>query len=909
MHELVRDHLPEKVGLRDLGEHRLKDLIRAEQIFQVTAPDLPATFPELKSLDSRSHNLPVQPTPLIGRENELSELQALLLDEDVALVTLTGPGGIGKTRLSLQTAANVLAKLGDGVFFIDLAPLRDPDLLAFTIAQTLGLREETSRSMDETLKEYLRNRQMLLVLDNFEQIVAAASIVAEFLTTCPKVKVLVTSREVLHVRGEHEYPVPTLAVPDLRHLPSMERLSHYAAVSLFIQQAITSKPKFVINNDNAPAVAEICHRLDGLPLAIELAASRIGLLPPKVMLVRLAKRLPMLTGGARDLPARQRTLRSTIDWSFELLTVAEQKLFASLSIFAKGFTLEAAEAVIGDKVRDPAISFLDRIASLADKSLLQHLDPAGEEEIPRLLMLETIREYALERLEASGKLEDLQAKHAQHYLALAEEAEPELIGAQQVTWLDRLGDEHNNLRASLRWAVEHGESEIGMRLAGAVWRFWYVRGYLSEGRRWLRRVGQQGSSLPAAVRVKTTFGSGGLAWAQGDFAQASNSFEETLALQEALGDRKGMAAAFNGLGLVALDQGDLGKAAFYLKKSLVEQRELGNEQGIAGLLNNLGRVAMEQGDFPRSKAFLAESLEISERLGDKSSAAMVLLNMGRVEHFLRNYSQATSFLERSLGMHEMLANKRGVAFAISNLAQVALAQHDAAKARPLFEKSLALHEELGDKQGISYCLSFLGMVALQQNRPEQAATTLEKGLEISRKLGDKSHVARQLDQLGQVLRFQAKFKRANVVHEEGLALAREMNLNHVVASILHEMGHIAAVQGQMKEAVDLFEKCLTLNRELGNQAGVLDCLAGLADVARMGRQLEKATRLLGAAEAMFEADDVPDRGFVENADYSRIVHAVESKLEDTAFATAWEKGRSLSMEEAIDLAMSIGHGS
>jgi predicted ATPase/class 3 adenylate cyclase len=575
--ELVKQHLPDGVSLRDLGEHRLKDLQRPGRVYQLVIAGLPADFPSLKSLDNRPNNLPLQLTQLIGREQEVVTALNFLQLEEVRLLTLTGPGGTGKTRLALQVAAELSEAFSDGVYFVNLAPFSDPELVVPAIAQTLDIKEIADQTLLNLLKASLHPKHVLLLLDNFEQVVGAAVYVAELLAACPILKVIVTSRAALHVRGEQECAVPPLAVPNPKHLPDLVTLSQYEAVALFIQRAQAVKPEFQVTNANAPAVAEICIRLDGLPLAIELAAARIKVLPPQALLVRLGQRLTVLTGGARDAPARQQTLRNTIEWSYDLLHVVEQRLFRLLSVFVGGCTLEAVEAVC-EALGDERGKVFEGVASLIYKSLVQQGEQEGEE--PRFMMLETIREYGLECLATSGELEVAWQAHALYYLSLAEKAEPNLEGQQQAEWLERLEREYDNLRATLKWCLERGELghsiEMALRLAGALWRFWEVRGHWSEGWNFLEQALERSKGGAILVQLKALKAAAHLAYVRSDIDRAEALSEECLARCLELGDRVGIAFSLRLLGLIAWWRYNFAVASSRTEESLALFRGLGN---------------------------------------------------------------------------------------------------------------------------------------------------------------------------------------------------------------------------------------------------------------------------------------------------------------------------------------------
>jgi predicted ATPase/class 3 adenylate cyclase len=852
---LVEYDLPAGVSLRDLGEHRLKDLQRPERLYQVLISDLPADFAPLKTLDSRSHNLPVQPTPLIGRERVSAAACTLLRRADVRLLTLTGPGGTGKTRLGLQVAADLLEDFEHGVYFVPLAAIRDPALVASSIARTLGIQEKAGQLLLESLQESLQDKQMLLLLDNFEQVVAAAQLVAEVLAACPRLKCLVTSRVVLRLSGEHEFPVPPLELPDPRRLPTVDTLSQYAAVELFIQRALAVRPDFRVDNANAPAVAEICVRLDGLPLAIELAAARIKLFPPQAILPRLGRRLELLRGGARDMPERHQTLRHAIAWSYDLLEGGEQVLFRRLAVFARGCTLEAVEAVcqaVHDSAVGPeqSLEVLDGVASLVDKSLLRQQEQASGE--PRFRMLETIREYGLECLTASGEEPAVRRTHADYYLALAEAAEPALAGPAQTTWLERLEAEHDNLRAALRWAEEGGEAEIGLRLAGALCQFWLMRGHLREGQERLARLLRLAGASPyTATRAKALTRAGHLADNLSDYAAAHAFFEESLAIWRELGDKGGIAAALNDLGWVAGHRNNPTTARALSEESLAIWRELRDKGGIATSLRNLWHVAYYQGEYVAAYALGQESLGLRQELGDKRGIAFELGGLGRTAHRQGDYKRATALLEEALALFRDMGMKQLFAWASTHLAEVVHDQGNDERATALLEESLTLFRDIGHQYGPALTLSVLGTVAHAQGDDERAVA----------------------------------------LYEESLGLWTAIGFKWGIATTLYHLGAMAHEQGDDDRATARYEESLMLRQDIGDKHGLAECLEGLAGVAVARQQLERAARLLGAAESLREAigAPLPPR---ERVRYDRDMSAVRAGLGEAAFAVAWATGKA-----------------
>jgi predicted ATPase/class 3 adenylate cyclase/Tfp pilus assembly protein PilF len=942
--QLVCDLLPPVATLLDMGERRFRDLLHSERVYSLQIKDLPHDFPPLKTLEGTPNNLPIRSTSLVGREKELEECRMLLGREDVRLLTLLGPGGIGKTRLALHLGASMLDDFADGVFAVALAHVTEPALVAPTLAQALSVRQISSRSTTSVLIDYLRGKQILLILDNFEQLLEAAPLIWELLSAAPGLKIIVTSRSALDLAAEHIYQVPALSLPELGEVLDTDDIPRYEALNLFAERARAVKPDFTLTIENIQAVVGVCAQLDGLPLAVELAAARIKILSPQAMLSRLSGRLKLLTGGGQDLPERQKTLRATIEWSHELLNADEKKLFRWFSVFINGAPFEAVEAIAtpnpdGDDHEQVHIDgdVLDTLSSLVSKSLVRHLPRADG--TMRFGMLSTMREYGLERLTEFGEQAAISERHARFYMALAEDAEPGLRGSAQVAWLRTLETEHDNLQAALAWATEHHEVEVGLRIAGALWRFWYINSYLSEGRNWLLQL----LSLPQppgidAIRGKALNGAGSLIYNQGDYGLAQSLHEECLQIARKTGDRRSVAGALNNLGLIAKIRNHYDEAYSLFEQALEVNRATGNRSWEAINYNNMGNVRYDQGDYVGARTFQEQSVALFVALGDSWGMAMSLAELGRVAFEQGNYGEARDLNGRSLGMQRDLGDKRNVADTLNKLGAVALNQGEYAEARDLFEQSLTLFRDLGDKRGMAASLHYLGVVAYRRGDYATARVYLEESLRSRMQLGDKRDIAESHNNLGIVAMAQGDYARAEVELTLCLQLWRELGNKALIPLSLNNLGLVAVCLGEFDRAVTLLEECLEASKTsgwrlgvalallnlglarggqgdyteaerlyneslgmfeaLGNKLHLATCLVRLAALAALTGAPEKALLLAGAANGVFEQLGISIPPF-ERPYYEPAIEAARVLLGEEQAAILWDKGCGLRSDEIV----------
>jgi predicted ATPase/DNA-binding XRE family transcriptional regulator/Tfp pilus assembly protein PilF len=906
-------------------------------------------------------NLPASLTSLIGREQEIASVREYLSNPSIRLVTLIGPPGIGKTRLSLEIARKALSDFSKGVFFVALAPLEEPSFVAPTIAQTLGFIETKNRSLFERLKDGIGEKQMLIVLDNVEHLIeGTATLVSDLLAVCPRLKILTTSREALRVPGEWLYPVPALSIPaETQRQPiDIETALQFAALSLFVERARAVRSDFALNVENVQAVASICTQLDGLPLAIELIAARVRLMSPQSLLSHLSEQFTQYADGMRAVSARQKTLHNAIGWSYDLLPAKEQVLFRRLAAFVGGWTLEAAQAVCSVEGLE-ANEVPDLLMHLVDKSLVIVREQDGKE---RYHTLETIRQYAREKLWAAGEGEILRQRHLAYFVNLAERAEANLRAFDMVMWLDRLEAELDNIRAALVWSIE-SDVEAELRLASALLWFWHIRGHKNEGIEWLER----GLSMEAAgrghepltpdralIRGKVLNATGfllamlgnyektvalseealalfrelgsrgkiGMAYAlwnsadaggnQGDLRRAKVLAEESLTLLQEAGDKFGMAQCLNTLAWLEELKGDFDKVKTLLEESLALRKEIGDKDGIAGVLARLGTLAFWQGDLIRSVTSYEESLAVFREVGNEWARGYALADLALVARAQGEYGKATLMLEEGLTTGEEVGDKLRVSQSLQRLASVAQSQGDYERATRIYEETLLLAREVGEPHTIANSLQGLGNIALARGDYRQATQQFEAELFIGQEKKIRWINAYALSRLGRVAWAQGDFELASIRLEQALTTCREAGAKNNIGFVLYYLGRVFQSQRDYVSARAHYIESLAVAREFGSRDGIASNLEALAALCVAQSQMEpsllrfedlrRATRLFGAAENLYPPLRF-EMSAAERDEHDQAVAAARAALGEEAFAAAWAEGRAMTMEQSITYAL------
>lgn len=853
--ELAKEKIQDKISFRDLGIRRLKDVIKPIKLFQVISPELRAEFPPLKTLDARPNNLPLQLTSFIGREEVISEVKSLFTQ--TRLLTITGTGGSGKTRLALQTGADMIDDFANGVFITELAPVKDPDLLVQTILNSLGVKEEAGKSPQETLTIYIKGKSIMIILDNCEHLInECADTVETLLSKSQKLKIIATSREALNCLGEQTYKLPPMLLPDPSSNTAPEMLTKYESIRLFIERALSVNTNFRLNENNAQALAEICNRLDGIPLAIELAAARINLLSVEKIHERLDNRFNLLTGGKRTALPRQQTLKALIDWSYDLLSEIEKKLWNRLSVFNGGWTLEAAEEICSDDKTNKS-EILDLLGQLIEKSIISYDDMNA-----RYKMLETIKDYGEEKLNQDNESAKIFSRHLDYYTEFSESAEPIIEQSEGVIWLDKLENDHINLQSAIEWSMNNMEKEKGARIAIALGRFWIIRGHLTTGKRLLENILRNLDGLSKKLTAQVYSHTGSLLTFQGEYEEAQNFFDKGLILQREIKDKSGIAYSLSGLGNVLFATGNYDYAKGYFLESLGIYREIGYKIRIASILNNLGNLEYNQGNNEPAKKYYEESIAYCHELGNKNIIVAPLLNLGSIFREEEKYEHAKEYFLESLNISREQVNKRGIAHSLHNLAQVECELGNNDSAVNLLNECMVLSEEIGDKREIATSLLGLGISDLLVGNYSQAQKYLEKAHALRKKMKDKTGII--------------------------------VCLNLLAALFF--------LTGKKEIALRNIEMSTDISLEFKHKLGMGDSLIILAGILNNDNKISEAINSLGAVESGVKHTGVME--IVSRKLEEKIIKELQEKISKEEFERYFEEGKKLTLEEACKLAMS-----
>ncbi|MBK8551580.1 MAG: tetratricopeptide repeat protein [Ignavibacteria bacterium] len=851
----AKEKIPDKISFRDLGERRLKDLKHPLRLYQIISKGLVSDFPPLKTLEARPNNLPIQLTSFIGREDEMKQVKDLL--KQTHLLTLTGSGGVGKTRLAMQIAADVIDDFDHGVWIAELSPVFEPEILPNVIMKVLGLMEEPNRNTGDTLCDYLKDKKLLIILDNCEQLVDHCAALAEkLLRNSPGLKIIATSREALRCAGEQTHNVLSLNVPVPGVENSIEKLAQFEAVRLFIETAMAVDSEFRINKNNAPAIAAICYQLDGIPLAIELAAARIKILSAEKIHERLGDRFNLLTGGKRTALPRQKTLKALVDWSYDLLTEEEKILWRRLSVFSGGWTMEAAEEVCSDQ-NFKKEGMLELLNQLTSKSIIIY-----ERENERYRILETLKQYGKDKLKEAKETEEILSKHLNYFMGLAEAAEQKLYGKDAQVWIEKLESDHVNLQSGIDWSLSGGDREKGIRLAESLWYFWDIRGHYSIGIILMQKFLDNAQDMSKSSLRKLLSRTGALTSNRGEFVNAVN----------------------------------------FLEAGLKSSREINDKHNISFTLSRLGMTEQSRGNFEKAQKYHEESLALSRDSGKISESGDTLSQMGRLAYDRGNYDEAHKFYTKSLDLLRETGDKSRIAFSLNGLGIVAFKRGYYEQAEKFFNESLDLRREVGDIKGIAGSLGNLGNLTSDLGNYEQSQKYQEEALLLYRKIGDKRGTSNSLYNFGNLLNYLGNYEQAQSYFEESLILYREMGDKYSIAYSLYGLALLLLDRGDIEKARKLNEESLLLQLEIGDKSLIYHIIIEFACIFNLINLLPISVKLLGAVELNLKSNSV----VLESKEQTRQEHIIKSlreKLSDEEFLKYFEEGKKLTIEEAAQLAV------
>lgn len=881
-------------SFRDLGERRLKDVIQPIRLFQVIADGLREDFPPLKTLDARPNNLPVQLTSFIGRESVMADVKKLLKKN--RLLTIIGSGGNGKTRLAMQIGADLIDEFANGVFIVELASVSDPSFTIPVFLNSLGIKEESGKSPGDSLTEFLKDKELLLIMDNCEHIVSECANLAEnLLLNCQKLKIIATSRETLKCTGEQIFKLPSLSVPDTTEKISPELLTQYESVRLFIERALSVNHGFRVNYDNASALAEICSRLDGIPLAIELAATRIKILSVEKIQQRLDDRFNLLTGGKRTALPRQQTLKAMINWSYDLLSENEKLLWKRLSVFSGGCDTEAIEKICSDeKLCETEI--IDILHNLTEKSIIVY-----DEEKERFKMLETIRQYGVDLLISENEYETVSDKHMNYYLNLAVMSDSLLSGNEMHKILNKLETERGNFERSMIHALKNPELPNGINIAISLGSFWKIRGHYSEGIRWLEKCLETKINGSNLILGKAYCKLSKLFQLRGNVESAQEKLLKSLEIFREINDEKGIAEALHNLGLIKFEQGNYDSAFRLYEEGLEILKKSDDRKNIAYSLNDLGSLLIEKGEYERAEKIFRECAMLHKETGEKRGLAYSLFNLGSVLMEQGNLKDTTQIFEESISYFREIEEVRGLAYCISSLGTISFHLGDIVRAERLQDESIALFRKTEEKRGLSFSLSSRANIALHKGDFILSSKLLEESLGVSRETGFKPIIAYSLFSLGESYYSQHEYEKAKDVFEESLAISTEIGHKPGIAFNLNCLGNIALQNGDTGAALDLLKKSLNLNKELNQKKELAANLIGFAVAKFKTAEHSDAAVILGFVNKFLEEINLTP-GKTDSNRYENLLNDLKNKMGEDEFPKHYDKGKTLSLDKITELA-------